>query len=47
MLALSLGYVAGSLILAPELWLDPLGPMLKVLPVAALILLCLGMADER
>lgn len=47
MLILSLGYLAGSLVLAPQLWLDPLGPMLKVLPVIALILLCIGMADER
>jgi uncharacterized protein YbjT (DUF2867 family) len=32
MVALSAGYVAGSLVAAPDLWLDPLGPMLKVLP---------------
>ena len=47
MLALSLAYVAGSLVLAPSLWLDPLGPLLKVLPVMALIGLCLAMVDER
>ena len=47
MLALSLAYVAGALALLPGLWLDPLGPMLKVLPIIALTLLCLAMVDER
>ena len=32
MIALSAAYVLGSLITAPDLWLDPLGPMVKVLP---------------
>lgn len=40
-------YLAGSLLLAPGLWLDPLGPMLKVLPCVVLALVCLAMADER
>jgi len=46
-LALSLAYLAGSLLVRPDLWLDPLGPMLKVLPVLALTLACMAMADER
>ncbi|WP_299354623.1 SDR family oxidoreductase [uncultured Shimia sp.] len=39
MLAVSIVYLLGSAILAPALWLDPLGPMVKVLPgmIAALI----------
>jgi uncharacterized protein YbjT (DUF2867 family) len=36
MTALSLAYLTGSLFTAPDLWADPLGPMLKVLPGAVL-----------
>jgi len=32
MIALSLSYLLGSILIAPDLWLDPLGPMVKVLP---------------
>ena len=32
MIALSLAYLMGSVVAAPQLWLDPLGPMVKVLP---------------
>lgn len=44
---LALAYLAGSLALRPDLWLDPLGPMLKILPVLALTALCLAMSGER
>ncbi|MDG2002823.1 MAG: SDR family oxidoreductase [Novosphingobium sp.] len=47
MLGLSAAYVVGSLVLVPGMWLDPLGPMLKVLPIIALELMCLGMEAER
>lgn len=50
-LSISLGvmavYLAGSAWVRPDLWLDPLGPMLKVLPAFVLTLVCLAMADER
>lgn len=46
-LLLALGYLAGSAVFRPDLWLDPLGPMLKVLPVVALTALCLAMVEER
>jgi uncharacterized protein YbjT (DUF2867 family) len=46
-IALSLAYLAGALLLRPDLWLDPLGPMLKVLPVVALMLACLASSEER
>lgn len=36
MIGLSLAYLAGSVVTAPQLWLDPLGPMVKVLPGIAL-----------
>ena len=32
MLISSLAYLIGSLIVAPDLWADPLSPMFKVLP---------------
>lgn len=38
MVALSAAYLAGSLVTAPDLWVDPLGPMLKVLPGMVLVL---------
>lgn len=46
-LVLAGAYLAGSLAVTPGLWLDPLAPMLKVLPCVVLALLCLAMADER
>jgi DoxX-like family len=46
-ITLSLAYVAGALVLRPDLWLDPLGPMLKVLPIVALMLACLASSEER
>jgi len=43
----ALGYLAGSFVWTPTLWLDPLAPMLKVLPILALSALCLAMSEER
>lgn len=45
--ALAGAYALGATIVRPDLWLDPLGPIVKVLPVIALSLLCLAMAEER
>lgn len=47
MAALSLVYLAGGLIFAPDLWGDPLGPMVKVLPGITLALLVWLTMDER
>lgn len=47
MLVLSLGYLAGATLFAPDLWLDPLGPLVKVLPSVGLALLVYGMLEER
>ncbi|KQV28271.1 oxidoreductase [Rhizobium sp. Root1203] len=47
MLAVSLAYLAGACILEPSLWLDPLGPLVKVLPSLLLTLACLAILDER
>jgi uncharacterized protein YbjT (DUF2867 family) len=46
-LGLSLFYIVAGTILLPELWADPLGPMMKIWPILALNLLCLAILDER
>lgn len=47
MLALSGAYSIGSLVLAPDLWADPLGPMVKVLPGTALAALVWLLMEDR
>jgi len=47
MILLALAYLIGSALLTPGLWLDPLGPMLKVLPGLALMAMCLAIMPER
>nr|WP_290428552.1 DoxX-like family protein [Defluviimonas salinarum] len=46
-LALVAAYTSGLSILAPDLWLAPFGELLKNLPVMALILVHLALAEER
>jgi uncharacterized protein YbjT (DUF2867 family) len=46
-IAISLFYmIAGSFVL-PRLWLDPVGPMLKIWPIIALNLVALAIVDDR
>lgn len=47
MIALSLAYLGSATVLAPELWADPLGPLVKVLPSIVLALVALAILDER
>jgi len=47
MLAVSLVYLLGGTALEPALWLDPLGPLVKVLPSLLLTLAALAILDER
>lgn len=47
MVLLTLLYLAGGTLLAPDLWADPLGPLLKAVPVLALSLVPLALADDR
>ena len=47
MIALSLAYLVGGTILRPELWLDPLGVFVKVVPGMFLALFVLAVMDER
>lgn len=46
-IALSLVYVVIGTILVPQLWIDPLGPMLKIWPVIALNLVALAILKDR
>ena len=46
-LAASLLYLLLGTVLAPSLWADPLGPLLKVVPILLFNLLCLALVDER
>ncbi|MBY5797924.1 SDR family oxidoreductase [Rhizobium leguminosarum] len=47
MLVVSFAYLAGASLLEPALWLDPLGPLVKVLPSILLTLTALSTLDER
>ncbi|OWV76965.1 oxidoreductase [Rhizobium sp. R339] len=47
MLAVSSAYLSGGTLLEPALWLDPLGPLVKVLPSLLLTLTALATLDER
>jgi len=46
-IALVLAYTAGLTFLAPALWLDPYGGLLKNLPILALMLIHLALVEER
>ncbi len=47
MLLVTAAYLTGGSLLEPGLWLDPLGPLVKVLPSIALTLVALATLDER
>ena len=47
MVALSLAYLAAASALTPGLWLDPIGPLVKVVPSVLLALATLAILDER
>ena len=46
-LALSFAYIVAGTALLPELWREPLGPMMKIWPILVLNLVCLAILDER
>jgi uncharacterized protein YbjT (DUF2867 family) len=46
-LAVSLVYVVIGTILVPRLWIDPLGPMLKIWPLLALNVVALAILEDR
>jgi uncharacterized protein YbjT (DUF2867 family) len=47
MIALSLLYLLAGTVSRPDLWLDPLGAFLKILPVIMLSTMALAVMDER
>ncbi|HEU5273169.1 MAG TPA: SDR family oxidoreductase [Xanthobacteraceae bacterium] len=46
-LALSLFYVIAVSALLPRLWVDPLGPLVKIAPIIVLIVVALAVRDDR
>ena len=44
---ISLIYAFAGTWLVPRLWIDPLGPMLKIWPVIALNLVALAILEDR
>ena len=47
MIALALAYLVSATLFTPDLWLDPLGPLVKVLPTIVLTFFTLAFLDER
>jgi uncharacterized protein YbjT (DUF2867 family)/uncharacterized membrane protein len=47
MIAITLAYLGAATVLAPDLWLDPLGAMVKAVPALCLALVALAILDER
>jgi uncharacterized protein YbjT (DUF2867 family) len=43
----SLGYMGGSAIITPDLWVEPLGALVKTGPAIVLMIFCLAMLDDR
>ncbi|TIN19534.1 MAG: nucleoside-diphosphate sugar epimerase, partial [Mesorhizobium sp.] len=46
-IALSLFYLVVGTFLRPDLWNEPLGPFLKVLPIIVLHFVALAILEER
>lgn len=47
MIGLSLAYLAGASLVRPDLWLEPLGPLVKTIPAMVLALMALAVLDDR
>jgi len=46
-LALSVTYVIIGTVLVPRLWINPIGPLLKIWPIMALILVAIAIVEDR
>ncbi len=47
MVALAGGYLVAATLAAPDLWADPMGPLVKVIPGLILALVVAALADPR
>ncbi len=47
MITLTLAYLAGGTVLTPNLWADPLGPLVKAIPAMCLAVVALALAEDR
>jgi hypothetical protein len=47
MIAVTAAYLVAGSIFTPELWTDPLGPLVKPIPAAVLALVCAALLEER
>jgi hypothetical protein len=47
MILMTFAYLAGASLWVPSLWSDPMGPLVKSIPAAALALVALAIMDER
>jgi uncharacterized protein YbjT (DUF2867 family) len=46
-LAISLAYAIIGTVLVPRLWIDPIGPLLKIWPIMVLILVAIAISEDR
>jgi uncharacterized protein YbjT (DUF2867 family) len=46
-LAISVFYIVAGTLLVPRLWIDPLGPMMKIWPILVLNLMALAILEDR
>jgi len=46
-IVLSLGYMGGAAVLTPELWIEPLGALVKTGPAIVLMLVALALLEDR
>jgi hypothetical protein len=46
-IALSLFYMAGAALITPDLWIEPLGALVKTGPAIVLMLIALAILDDR
>ena len=46
MVVVGLGYLVTGSVLRPDLWADPLGPLLKILPATMLAVVAAALLNE-
>jgi hypothetical protein len=47
MILVTLGHLAGGSLVAPDLWLDPLGPLVKAVPAMTPAVVVLALEGDR